>query len=137
MHHLSDGVVCAASSGDYDSSSNVLDLATYVERFEQCSWKCNYIAIAYHIMVSYQNYHIYYCFFSSLEVGMVSGLSDNAGEDNFTILPSRYFWWLINIHPSHLIFQQDRHCRMEAYTLVDLPINLVITSFTWAILTRN
>ena len=41
--------------------------------------------------------------------------ADLVGPDGFTQLSSGVFWWLINIRPGYLIFQQGNSCTVEPY----------------------
>ena len=41
--------------------------------------------------------------------------ADLVGPDGFTRLSSSVFWWLINVRPGYLVFQEGNSCTLEPY----------------------
>ena len=72
----------------------------------------------YYIMkyiLSSSNYQLDRCFPEFFGASYRDKFDDLAGSDDFIRLPSGVFWWLINIRPGYLIFQQGNSCTIEPY----------------------
>ena len=61
------------------------------------------------------NYQVVRCFLDFPEASYGERFSDGLGVDWFTTLSAGVFWWLINIHPGYLVFQQGNICIIEPH----------------------
>jgi len=66
-------------------------------------------------ILSSSNYQLNRCFPEISDVSYRDKFADPTGSDEFTRLPSGVFWWLINIRPGYLVFQQCDSCTIEHY----------------------
>lgn len=74
----------------------------YVECFEEyCNWRGNYIAVVRRIIQSHLNYHVYHHFPRFPRGRYSECFTDEVRDNNFTILLSGCFRWLINICSDH------------------------------------
>lgn len=73
------------------------------------------MSVSHKVLQHHQNYENNRCFPDFPNGGYGSRFNDAHRPDNFSTLSSGFFWWLINIHPSHLLYRQDNMCYIEPY----------------------
>jgi len=66
-------------------------------------------------ILSSSSYQLDRCFPKIHDTSYGDRFADLAGPDEFTQLPSRVIWWLINIRSGYLIFWQGDSCTIESY----------------------
>ena len=66
-------------------------------------------------ILSSSNYQLDRCLPEISGASYEDKFADLAGPDDFIRLPSGVFWWLINIRPGYLVFQQSDSCTIEPY----------------------
>lgn len=78
-------------------SSEGSDRPPFVERYEKCEWKIYDMCTTHRTMRSYQKYYIYCNFYDFTSGNYSEEFKDTLRPDQYTILSSGWFWWLINI----------------------------------------
>lgn len=63
----------------------------------------------------HSTYGLYKCFSYFYNADYNEEFIDSLGMDNFTTLPPGRFWWLISIHPGHLVLHFGNTCYIEPY----------------------
>jgi len=82
----------------------------FVQKLENSSWTHYYMFFVRKSILNILNYQLDRCFPEIVDASYGDKFADLAGPDDFTRLPSGVFWWLINIRPRYLIFQQGNSC---------------------------
>ena len=77
----------------------------FVQRMENSTWSHYYMFFARNSILNSLNNQLDRCFPEIFDASYGNKFADLAGPDDFTRLPSRVFWWLINIRPGYLIFR--------------------------------
>lgn len=80
-----------------------IDKPFFEETYECSSSKSHFMLMIHKTLQYHQNYKIKHCFFDFPDGGYRSRFKDVLGLDNFSTLSSGVFWWLLSIHPGHLI----------------------------------
>ena len=87
----------------------------FVQRLENSSWSQYYMYYVRKAILSSSNYQLDRCFLEISGASYRDKFADLTGPDDFARLSSGVFWWLINIQPGYLIFQQGDSCTIEPY----------------------
>jgi len=97
------------------SGVSLRGLIPFVQRLESSSCSHYYMYYVRKAILNSSNYQLdrYFPEISGASYG--DKFTYLAGPDEFTRLPSRVFWWLINIRPGYLVFQQGDSCMIESY----------------------
>ena len=87
----------------------------FMQKLENSSWTHYYMFFVRKSILNISNYKLDRCFSEIADASYGDKFADLAGPDDFTRLPLGIFWWLINIRPGYLIFQQGNSCTIEPY----------------------
>ena len=85
----------------------------YVQRLENSSWSQYYMYFVRKTILNGNNYQLDRCFPEIHVASYGDRFADSKTPDGFTRLSSGVFWWLINIRPGYLMFQQENYCTLE------------------------
>lgn len=87
--------------------------ASFIQKYEGCDWKNNYMHIIRKTVLYHQNFHIYRYFSDFSGSAYREEFRDTTGLDGYTTFCSD--WWLINIRIGHLLYCQRSFCFLEPY----------------------